>query len=126
MPRLPPGHSRGGPTSSDRRTPAPPGDEGQTRVIVWLPTGLYDRLEAFAAGRHGHRGRPPLAPWVREAVEEYLERQQQQPIPTTAEEPCATYSTRAAASIAVAQDRWTPPREATLPREGTDVPVLQA
>jgi hypothetical protein len=69
-------------------------------VIVWLPTGLYDRLEAFAAGRHGHRGRPPLAPWVREAVEEYLDRQQQRPRPTPAAEPCAPSRPRVAASLA--------------------------
>src|SRR2546428_6609812 len=81
-PQSPP---RGGPQHSDRRTPAQPGAEAQTRVIVWLPTGLSDRLEAFAAGRHGHRGRPPLARYVREAVEEYLDRQQQRPRPTTAE-----------------------------------------
>jgi len=94
-------------------------------VIVWLPTGLYDRLEAFAAGRHSHRGRPPLTPWVREAVEEYLERQQQRPRPTTAEEPCAPSRPRVAASLAGAQDHWTPPREAPLPREGTEAPALQ-
>src|SRR6266704_921087 len=102
MPRLPTGPPRG-PQNSDRRTPAQPGDEAQTRVIVWLPTGLYDRLEALAAGRHVHRGRPPLAPWVREAVEEYLDRQQQRPRPTTAAEPCAPASTRTAASLAGAQ-----------------------
>jgi hypothetical protein len=95
-------------------------------VIVWLPTELYDRLEAFAAGRHGHRGRPPLAPWVREAVEEYLERQQQRPRPTTAAELCAPSRPRTAASLAGAQDRWTPPREAPLPREGPEVPALPA
>ena len=126
MPHLPTGPPRGGPQHSDRRTPAQPGAEAQTQVIVWLPTGLYDRLEAFAAGRHVHRGRPSLTPWVREAVEEYLERQQQRPRPTTAEEPFATSSTRAAASLAGAQDRWTPHREAPLPREGTDAPALQA
>ena len=126
MPRLPPGHSRGGPTSSDRRTLAQPGDEGQTRVIVWLPTGLSDRLEAFAAGRHVHRGRPPLAQCVREAVEEYLDRQQQRQRHTTGAEQRETSRTRAAASLAVAQDHWTKPREAPLPREGTDAPALPA
>ena len=126
MPRLPPGHSRGGPTSRDRRTPAPPGDEGQTRVTVRLPTGLYDRLEAFAAGRHGHRGRPPLTQWVREAVEEYLDRQQQRQRHTTVAEQCETSRTRAVASLAVAQDHWTKPREAPLPREGPNAPALPA
>jgi hypothetical protein len=126
MPRLPTGHSRGGPTGNGRRTPARLGAEAQIRVTVRLPTVLYDRLEAFAAGRHVHRGRPPLTQCVREAVEEYLDRQHQRQIPTTAEEPCATYSTLAAASLEVAQDRWTPPREAPPPREGTDAPALQA
>jgi len=95
-------------------------------VTVRLPTVLYDRLEAFAAGRHVHRGRPPLAPCVREAVEEYLDRQHQRQIPMTAEEQFATYSPLGAASLEGAQDRWTPPREAPPPREGTDAPALQA
>jgi predicted DNA-binding protein len=96
-------------------------------VTVRLPTVLYERLEAFAAGRHVHRGRPPLAQYVREAVEEYLDRQQQRQISTTADEQFETYSTLAAASIAVAQDPWTQPRrEAPLPREGTEAPALPA
>ncbi len=126
MPRLPTGPPNGGPKSRDRRTPAQPGDEAQTRVTVRLPTVLYDRLEAFAAGRHVHRGRPPLAQCVREAVEEYLDRQHQRQIPMTAEEQFATYSTLGAASLEGAQDRWTPPREAPPPREGNDAPALQA
>jgi hypothetical protein len=126
MPRLPTGTSRGGPTNSDRRTPGCPGAAAQTRVTVRLPTMLYDRLEAFAAGRHGPRGRSPLAQCVREAVEEYLDRQHHRQIPQTAEEQCETYSTFAAASIAAAQDRWTQPREAAPPLEGTDAPAPQA
>ena len=44
----------------------------------------------------------------------------------TAEEQFATYSPLGAASLEGAQDRWTPPREAPPPREGTDAPALQA
>ena len=43
----------------------------QTRLTVRIPAPLYDRLEAFAAGPHVHRGSPQLAQCVREALEEY-------------------------------------------------------
>jgi hypothetical protein len=109
-------------------------------VTVRLPTVLYDRLKAFAAGRDFHRGSPPLAQCVREALEEYLDRHSQRqtdnnPLPRvnkqrqthkTAAEPFETPRTRAAASIDTAQDRGTAPREATPPREDAAPPVPQA
>jgi len=61
MARRPTGNPRGRPKGSDRLTPAQTVEEAQTRVTVRLPTALYDRLEAFAAGRHCHRGSLPLA-----------------------------------------------------------------
>jgi hypothetical protein len=71
MPRHPTGRPRGRPTGSGRL-----GEEGQdhARLTVRLPTDLYTRLEAFAAGRHFHRGSPQLAGCVRDALEEYLTR----------------------------------------------------
>ena len=121
-----PATSEEGPQAAADACRPQPGAEAQTRVTVRLPTVLYDRLEAFAAGPHVHRGRPPLARYVREALEAYLDRQSQQPISTTAAEPCETSCPLAAASLAAAQDRWTTPRAATPPREGSDSPVLQA
>ena len=74
MPRTPTGNPRGRPKGSGRLTPTQAIEEAQSRITIRLPTVLYDRLEAFAAGRHFHRGSPQLARCVREALEEYLER----------------------------------------------------
>jgi hypothetical protein len=74
MPRTPTGNPRGRPQGSGRLTPAQTVAEAQTRLTVRLPTVLYDRLEAFAAGRHFHRRSPQLARCVREALDEYLDR----------------------------------------------------
>jgi hypothetical protein len=74
MPRHPTGNPRGRPKGTGRLTPNQTIEDAQTRVTVRLPIRLYDRLEAFAAGRHFHRDSPQLARCIREALEEYLER----------------------------------------------------
>jgi len=53
---------------------------------VWIPALLYDRLKAFAAGRQCHHESPQLARCVREALEEYLDRQSQRQTPTLSRE----------------------------------------
>jgi len=65
---------RGRPKGTGKLTPNQTVEDAQTRMTVRLPTVLYDRLEAFAAGRHFHRGSPQLARCVREALAEYLAR----------------------------------------------------
>src|SRR5262249_42252157 len=111
-------------------------EKAQTRVTVRLPTVLYDRLEAFAAGRRFHRGRPQLARCVREALEEYLDRHTKRqteniPLPRvdktrqtpqTAEAPPQTPRTRAAARSEARKTLWTEPRAETPPLEDTDAP----
>src|SRR6266446_2279797 len=100
------------PTERPRGRPPGTGILGeQTRLTVWIPAPLYDRLEAFAAGRHFHRGRPQLARCVREALEEYLDRHSQRQTPKTAAEPLETPRTRAAASIEAAKALLTTSRE---------------
>jgi hypothetical protein len=46
--------------------------DDQERLSIRIPRELYTRFEAFAAGRSFHRGTPQLAPYIREAMEEYL------------------------------------------------------
>src|SRR5262249_49309842 len=122
MARTPTGNPRGRPKGSGRLTPAQPGEKAQTRVTVRLPTALYDRLEAFAAGRRCHRGRLQVARWVREALEEYLDRHSQRQTPQTAEAPPQTPRTRAAARSEATKTLRTEPREEAPPWEGTDSP----
>ena len=93
MPRTPPDHPRGRPTGTGLLG-------AQTRLTVQIPVPLYDRLEAFAAGRQCHDGRPPLARCVREALEAYLDRQSTRQTPTR-------------------------DREAAPPRESSDARALQ-
>src|SRR5262249_59916871 len=113
MARPPTGNPRGRPKGSGRLTPAQTVAEAQTRITVRLPTALYDRLEAFAAGRHVHHGSRPLAQCMREALEEYLDRHSTRPTENSPqprvdnkrqtqkipEATLATESTHAAASI---------------------------
>ena len=72
MPRKPTGRPRGRPLGSGVLGLGTQDD--QRRLALRVPTALYARLEAFAAGRHGHRGSPQLARCVREALTEYLDR----------------------------------------------------
>ena len=74
MARKPTGNPRGRPRGSGYLTPGSVAEDAQARVTIRLPLALYERLEAFAAGRHFHRSSPQLARCIRDAVEEYLER----------------------------------------------------
>ena len=65
MPRKPTGNPRGRPRGTGHLgTPQ--------RITVWLPGALYERLDAYAEGRHFHRGTPALAGCVRELLEHAL------------------------------------------------------
>jgi hypothetical protein len=114
------------PTDEPRGRPKGTGILGeQTRLTVRIPTPLYDRLEAFAAGRHFHRGRPLLARCMREALEEYLDRHSHRQPRTQAEASLESPRPRAAARLEAAQDRVTAPMDTATPQEGSDAPDLQ-
>src|SRR5262249_5849024 len=61
------GNPRGRPKGSGLRLGAQ-----QTRVTIRIPQALYDRLDAYAAGRHFTRGTTQLADCVRELLEHAL------------------------------------------------------
>jgi hypothetical protein len=65
MPRHPTGRPRGRPVGTGKLGK-------QTRLTVRIPTDLYTRLEAFAAGRSFTCGTPQLAASVRQALEHFL------------------------------------------------------
>ena len=70
MPRKPTGRPRGRQLGSGELGLGTHDDH--MRLTLRMPTELYTRLEAFAAGRHFHRGSVQLAACVRDAVEHYL------------------------------------------------------
>jgi hypothetical protein len=72
MPRKPTGRPTGRPKGSGLVL----AEAEQVRLTVRLERSLYDRLDAYAAGRTYHRGAPQLARCVREALTEYLERRE--------------------------------------------------
>jgi hypothetical protein len=72
MPRTPTGRPTGRPKGSGLVLT----EAEQVRLTVRLERSLYDRLDAYAAGRTYHRGTPQLARCVREALVEYLERRE--------------------------------------------------
>jgi hypothetical protein len=72
MPRRPTGRPTGRPKGSGLVL----AEAAQVRLTVRLERSLYDRLDAYAAGRTYHRGTPQLARCVREALVEYLERRE--------------------------------------------------
>jgi hypothetical protein len=72
MPRRPTGRPTGRPKGSGLVLT----EAAQVRLTVRLERSLYDRLDAYAAGRTYHRGTPQLARCVREALVEYLERRE--------------------------------------------------
>ena len=72
MPRRPTGRPTGRPKGSGLVLT----EAAQVRLTVRLERSLYDRLDAYAAGRTYHRGMPQLARCVREALVEYLERRE--------------------------------------------------
>jgi hypothetical protein len=139
MARQPTGTPRGKHQGSGRLTPTQTVAETQIKVTVWLPTVLYDRLEALAVGRHFHRGSSQLARCVREALEEYLDRhsnQQRENIPlarrhktrqTHKMTAVAHEKDRACAStrVAEAQDLWTEPRAGAAPQQDAAPPAPQ-
>jgi hypothetical protein len=139
MARQPTGTPRGKPQGSGRLTPTQTVAEAQIKVTVWLPTVLYDRLEALAGGRHFHRGSSQLARCVREALEEYLDRHSNQPrenIPLASRHKTrqthkmtavAHEKERACAytGVAEAQDLWTEPRAGAAPQQEAAPPAPQ-
>ena len=64
MPRQPTGNPPGRPRGSGLGT-----GEDAPRLTIRLPQALHARLEAYAEQAHYHRGAPPLAPCIREAIE---------------------------------------------------------
>ena len=62
----PPGRQRGSGTLGLSE------NDAQKRVTIRIPQSLYDRLEAFAAGRHYTRRPSQLAGSVREAIAHWL------------------------------------------------------
>jgi len=78
MPRKPTGNPPGRPKGSGHLADA-------RRITVWLSGETYTRLEAYAEGRHYHRGDPALAACVRELLVHALAcpyKQQMTNIPT--------------------------------------------
>jgi hypothetical protein len=65
MPRKPTGRPRGRPPGSGQL-------DNPTRLTVWMHGETYARLEAYADGRHYHRGEPQLSACVRELLEHAL------------------------------------------------------
>ena len=65
MPRQPTGRPPGRPPGSGQL-------ENPTRLTVWMHGETYARLEAYADGRHYHRGEPQLSACVRELLEHAL------------------------------------------------------
>src|SRR6267143_2991887 len=61
MPRKPTGNPRGRPKGTGEL-------DAPQRITVWLSGDLYRQLEAYAEGRHFHRGTPVLASCVRELL----------------------------------------------------------
>src|SRR5262245_3310646 len=83
------GNPRGRPKGSGLRLGAQ-----QTRVTIRLPQALYDRLDAYAAGRHFTRGTTQLADCVRELLEHALAcpyKRQIKNIPMALEQPPAPH-----------------------------------
>jgi hypothetical protein len=77
MPRKPTGRPRGRPAGTGQLN-------NPKRITVWLPGDVYDKLEAYADGRHYHRGEPQLAVCMRELLMHALAcpyKQQTQNIP---------------------------------------------
>ena len=67
MPRKPTGRPPGRPVGSGAVL-----ERDQVRLTVRIPQTLFDRLEAYAEGRHFTRGTPQLAGAVRDALEHFL------------------------------------------------------
>lgn len=70
MPRKPTGRPRGRQPGSGELGLGTQDDH--MRLTLRMPHDLYARLEAFAAGRHFHRGSVHLAACVRDAIDHYL------------------------------------------------------
>ena len=68
MPRKPTGNPRGRPKGTGEL-------DAPQRITVWLSGDLYRQLEAYAEGRHFHRGTPVLASCVRELLVRALKNQ---------------------------------------------------
>jgi len=68
MPRKPTGYPRGRPKGTGKL-------DAPQRITVWLSGDLYRQLEAYAEGRHFHRGTPVLASCVRELLVRALRNQ---------------------------------------------------
>jgi hypothetical protein len=65
MPRRPTGNPRGRPKGTGQL-------HAPERITVWLDGALFQRLEAYAEGRHFHRTAPVLAGCVRELLDHAL------------------------------------------------------
>jgi hypothetical protein len=61
MPRKPTGRPRGRPQGTGQL-------DNPARLTVWMNGETYARLEAYADGRHYHRGEPQLSSCVRELL----------------------------------------------------------